>query len=257
LPDRPADNEIVVSWNVREPLLSVGRDSALAVGAWEECLDLNAEIAASKKERDAGLHELMGTRFNEAWPLIRLGRLAEAERLLAECRQVFEDSGDITRLAAVLGTRADLEDELGHQQAAADLQRTALRYFYANPEPRDSYAMPEPRDIAVGHNNLADYLRRLGSDAAAQRAHRLAAALVFGLADMNQNFIKTVGALAAELREDGNGTSPPWTIAQVIRTAELTEGVRLAELLAALKPDRQAVADALAYILSVAATLAA
>jgi hypothetical protein len=45
----------------------------------------------------------------------------------------------------------------------------------------------------------------------------------------------------------------PATVAQVVATAELTEGVRLRVLLAALQPDPQAVEDALAEILRAAA----
>jgi hypothetical protein len=45
----------------------------------------------------------------------------------------------------------------------------------------------------------------------------------------------------------------PVTVAQVIETAELTEGVRLGALLAALQPDPQAVEAALAEILRAAA----
>ena len=127
LPARPAASETVAPWNVRETILDIGRSSALATGDWQRCLDLNAEIAASQRERGAGVHEVTRTRFNDAGPLIRLGRLAEAGRLLADCQRVFEDHADTTTLATVLSTRADLEDALGHRQAAADLERAALR----------------------------------------------------------------------------------------------------------------------------------
>jgi hypothetical protein len=67
---------------------------ALATGDWQRCLDLNAEIAASVRQRGAGVYEVARTRFNDAEPLIRLGRLGEAGRLLAECQRVFEDHAD-------------------------------------------------------------------------------------------------------------------------------------------------------------------
>ena len=54
LPARPAGNETVSPWNVREVILDTGRDSALALGRWQQCLDLNAEIIASKRQRGAG-----------------------------------------------------------------------------------------------------------------------------------------------------------------------------------------------------------
>jgi hypothetical protein len=153
LPERGGASEAVSPWNVREAILNTGWFSALATGDWQRCLDLNAEIAASQRRRGAGVHEVIRTRFNDAGPLIELWRLGEAGPLLAECQRVFEEHADTPMLAKVLSARADLEDKLGHRQAAADLERTALRL---------AYARPEPRDIAVSHHSLANYLGRLG-----------------------------------------------------------------------------------------------
>ena len=244
---RPGDNEAVNPWNIRETILDIGQNSALATEDWQRCLDLNAEIAASTRERGAGVHEVTRTRFNDAGPLIRLGRLAEAGRLLAECQQVFEDHADIPNLARILSTRAILEDELGHREAAVGLERAALRLLYTR---------PEPQGIAIGHHNLANYLEGLGSDRAGHWAHRLAAALVFRLAGMTHYLTDSVRALAHELRaDDGAAAALPSTVAQVAETVGQTEGVRLGELLAALQPDTQVVQDALAEILRAAAEM--
>jgi hypothetical protein len=70
---------------------------------------------------------------------------------------------------------------------------------------------------------------------------------------MGHDLDGTVRALAAELRGDDPPARLPATVAQVVATAELTEGVRLRVLLAALQPDPQAVEDALAEILRAAA----
>jgi tetratricopeptide (TPR) repeat protein len=246
LPDRGDASEAVNPWNVRECILDMGRASALVTGAWQRGLDLNAEIVASMRQRGAGVHEVTRFRFNDAAPLIRLGRLAEAGRLLEECQRLFEDHADTPRLARVLVTRADLENALGHRQAAADLQRSALRL---------RYAWPEPQAIAISHHNLANYLVGLGGDQTGQRAHRLAAALIRRLSGMAHDLAHTVRALAAELRDDAQAARLPATVAQVVAAAELTEGVRLGALLAALQPDPQAVEDALAEILRAAARL--
>jgi tetratricopeptide (TPR) repeat protein len=248
LPARPAGNDPVDPWNVREVILGTGRDSALALGRWQQCLDLTAEITASKRQHRAGLHEITHTRLNDAGPLIELGRLAEAGQLLGECQQVFEDQADTARLARVLRTRAILEHALGHWDAAAEFERTAIRLYYER---------PEPLDIATSHHNLAGYLRTAGGDPAAQRAHRLAAALIRQLTGMTHNLASTQRALAAELRRDsGTGTGPlPATLAEVIRAAEQTDGVRLGELITALEPDTEAAGDALARILRAAADL--
>ena len=243
LPARRGASEAVNPWNVRETILSTGHASALATGDWQRCLDLNAEIVASMRQRGAGVHEVTRFRFNDAGPLIELGRLGEAGRLLTECQRVFEDHADTPMLARVLSSHAGLEAVLGRWHAAADLMRAALRL---------SYARPEPRDIAASHHNLANSLGRLG-DRAGRRAHRLAAALIYRLSGMVHDLPGTVRALAAELRGDDPAAQLPATVAQVVATAELTEGVRLGALLAALHPDPQVVEDALAEILRTAA----
>jgi hypothetical protein len=250
LPNRPVGNETVSPWNVREVILETGLASALALGRWQHCLDLNAEITASKQQRGAGLHQITRTRFNDAGPLIQLGRAGEAGRLLRECQQVFEDHADTAWLARVLGTRAGLEDARGRSDTAAEFGRTALRL---------GYARPELRDIAISHHNLAAYLQKGGGDPAGQRAHRLAATLVFRLADMTHDLASTRRTLAVELRQDDTaGTERrPGTLAEVVRVVELTDGVRFGELITALQPDLVAAEAALAQILREAADLPA
>jgi hypothetical protein len=60
-------------------------------------------------------------------------------------------------------------------------------------------------------------------------------------------------ALAAEVRADP-GADLPATLADVIQVTERTDGVRFGELIAALQPDPQAAAAALAEILRAAAS---
>jgi len=225
LPDRPGDTDPVPPWNVREGILNTGYSSALALRWWPLCLELNAEIVASTRQRGAGEYELARTRFSDAAPLINMGRVEDAGRLLRWCQQVFEDHRDTAGLATVLSVRAGLEDELGHRQAAGDFARAALRL---------GYARPVPHSLAINHNNLAIYLGAAVEDRTEQRAHWL---------------------LAGELREDAAAEGPPVTVAEVVTVAERTEGVRLGELLAALEPDPQAVEAALAEILRAAADL--
>jgi hypothetical protein len=247
LPARPAVGDPTNPWNVREVILDTGHSSALALGRWQQCLDLTAEITASKRDRGAGIHDLTRTRFCDAFPLIRLGRLAEAGRLLRDCQQVFEDHRDTPMLAMVLSTRASLENASGRTGVAADLARTAIRLCYAR---------PEPRDIAIGHHNLAYYLYEAGGDRAGQRAHRLAAALIRALTGMTHDLASTQRELTDEIRED-TGADLPATLGDVIQVAERTDGVRLGELIADLQPDPQAAQQALAEILRAAADASA
>ena len=245
LPARPAADDPSSPWSVRELILDNGRGSALATKRWQLCLDLNAEIAASQRERGAGAHQRSRTRFNDVGPLIRLGRLAEAGRLLRDCQRVFEEHRDIPTLATVLSTRADLENALGHRDAAADLARTTLRL---------NYARPDPRYIVISHHNLAVYLG--AGDRAGRRAHRLAAAILSKLTGMTYELDLAVRVLAAELRDDPADAALPATVAAVIEVAEQTEGVRLGDLLDALQPDRRIVEQVMAEILRNAATTA-
>lgn len=236
-------------------ILGAGVASAGDTGEWEKILELNAEILDSKRSRSAGHHEEAKTRFNDAAPLIKLGRLQEAAQLLQECQQVFKEHADNTRLASVLTEHASLESELGkderpagqHKRAAVDLMRAALRLGYAG---------PEPRVIASRHHNLALYLGRPGCDRTEQRAHWLAAAVIHRLtAGLSRQLAVTIDNLAGELREPG-GTDPlPSTVAQIVAVTEQTEGVRLSALLTSQEPDTSKTEAALGQILWVAANL--
>ena len=68
---------------------------------------------------------------------------------------------------------------------------------------------------------------------------------------MTHELAVAVRVLARELGEDAAGL--PSTVAEVVAVAELTDGVRLGELLVALEPDPRAVEATLAEILHDAA----
>ena len=71
LPATSAGNETVEPWNVRELILNIGYASAQALGEWQQCLDLNAAILASKRARGASAYEIIRLRYNDAGPLMR------------------------------------------------------------------------------------------------------------------------------------------------------------------------------------------
>ena len=241
-----ADNETVEPWNVREGILDIGRSSAQALGEWQQCLDLNAAQVVSIQVRGANAYEIVRTRYNDARPLMELGRLADAEHILLEAQQAYEDHGDIVRLYRALSTRAFLENLRGRPQQALELVSTAIRL---------AYVRPEPRDIAISHLHIADYLQGIGADPAAARAHRLAAAILFQLTGMTHHLGVANRMLATEFRQDTGREDLPGTLDEVIRVAEQTEGVHLERLIAALQPDRKAAASALAEILRAATDL--
>ena len=135
LPVTKAGNESVEPWNVREVILDVGRRAAQALGEWQQCLDLNAAILASKRARGASAYEIIRSRYNDARPLIELGRLADAERILLETQQAYEDQNDVARLQQVLGTRAFLENTRRRPQQALELETPRSASPTSGPNP--------------------------------------------------------------------------------------------------------------------------
>jgi tetratricopeptide (TPR) repeat protein len=244
LPATRAGNETIEPWNVREVILNTGYISAQALGEWQQCLDLNAAILSSQRARGASPYGIIGVRYNDAGPLIELGRWDDAERILLETQQANEDQNDIAGLYQVLGTRAFLEYTRGRTQQALELQRTAIRL---------GYVRADPFHIAISHHQLALCLQMIGADLIAAWAHLLAAALTYQLTGTTHELAGTIKVLATELRQDASREDLPGTVEEVIRVAEQTEGVHLDRLLTALQPDRQAVAGALAEILRTAA----
>ncbi|MGH3824990.1 MAG: hypothetical protein ACRDRA_19455, partial [Pseudonocardiaceae bacterium] len=103
LPDQGAGNDRVNPWNVREGVLDIGRLSAVALERWDEALDLNEEIASTKRRRGASPHEIARTRFNDYIPLLHLDRLADVDQLLRDCQDAFVIAGDMTQLAVIYG----------------------------------------------------------------------------------------------------------------------------------------------------------
>jgi hypothetical protein len=247
LPDQGADNDRVNPWNAREGLLDIGRLSAVALERWDEALDLNGEIASTKRRRGADPHEIAHTRFNDHVPLLQLGRLTDVDKLLRECQDVFDTVGDMTQLAAVYGARADLEDKRDHPVDAVDLQRTSLRLWYVH---------PDPDKISIAHHNLANYLSRASGKSAKQRAHRLTTLLLNHLTGDTGELTRTLGVLANELRSDPSGLDTlvlPTNLAEVTRLVEADDGIRFGNLVIALCPDPATAEHALADLLATAA----
>ncbi|MCA1675831.1 MAG: AAA family ATPase, partial [Actinobacteria bacterium] len=201
LPNQPTTDDPVNPWNIRELILDTGHTSVMALGRWQQALDLINEITTSERERGASAYNIARTRFSNYGPLLRLGRAAEAGQLLRDCRDVFEAAGDIPMLGQVYAALADLEAERDHVQDAVELTRSALRLLYVH---------PYQRAIAVAHHNLATYLSSgpTGSPAE-QRAHRLAAALLYHLTGDTHELTAALRALATELRRETEHPDTP------------------------------------------------
>src|SRR6202043_2628388 len=48
LPATPGKDDVATPWNVREVLLDIGRNAARRLDLWQDALDLNSEVMASK-----------------------------------------------------------------------------------------------------------------------------------------------------------------------------------------------------------------
>jgi hypothetical protein len=245
LPDQEGAPEGTDPWDVRETALNIGYSSAVAVKEWQQALDFNQAVLDSMRARGATAYALAYNAFNNNGPLRRLGRLDDVERLLADCQRVFEDNEDLDQLGNIFGARALLETARGNPAGALAFQTTAIRY---------AYLRREPRDVALRHNNLANYLLILGTDPAGQRAHRLAAALIYQLIDMTHQLSSVCAMLADELGV-GSPQQLPATVPEVIEVAEQTEGVKLGELITVLAPNPAVLAAALTQIMETAASM--
>jgi len=145
-----------------------GLDTALVaiwtLERWEDCFGVLTESEDTKRVLGEGEHELARTRFNRYSPLLRLGRLEEAQPLLESCLAVFRGVGDLKYEAKALGALADLWDKRGDPEQAAGLARQALAVCNR---------ISDLTDRSISHGNLANCLDLLGAAEEAAR-HRLA-----------------------------------------------------------------------------------
>lgn len=239
LPETGTGKEAVNPWDVREGILDIGHEAALMLERWQECLEFNAAIVASKAARGATALEIARTRFNDCAPLLRLRRYADAQALLADCRRTSEAAGDVEALGNVFTALADLADERGHHPQALAHEKTALRYKYS--------ASP-PDAVAISHFNLANYLIHSAAPAQAVLAHRLAATLIC-LQTGDGRLSSAIAALARD-RARFPGAQPPATFTALCAEVAAVEGVHFAHLLARLPAPFASGDEALAHVLA-------
>jgi hypothetical protein len=224
LPERSDQEERVDPWNVREGTLSTGRNAAADLLRSQEALAFNADLLRSMQGRGATNLEVARAQFNDYGPLLRLGELDAAERLLEAGREVFQAEGDLDLLGKTLSALADLEARRGQPGEAVRLEQTALRY---------KYAAADPEAIAGSHYNLANFLRLAGGDPAGVLAHRLAAALIWY--QMISGWLSSaLDGLDRDLASAGDPAPLPGSFAELCERVGQVEGVRLAELAARL-----------------------
>jgi hypothetical protein len=228
MPEESIALETVSPWNVREALVDIGRSAAMHLEQWETVLALNAVKVDNLRQRVAEEIEIARARFNDYTALLKLRRYSEAHHLLEYCRTIFDRESAIYELSGVYSALASLEDIEGRPAFAARFELTSLRYTYQS---------GRPEECAIGHNNLAGYLQRVGSIFDEVLAHRLADAIIC--------FQIGSGGLITSLSNLAASPLPPAppSFAQVCAIVEQIEGVRFQELFAQL-PQRVPDGDA-------------
>ena len=249
MPDPPEANDWSVNvWNVREGTLDVGRSAALGLEAWQQALELNAEIITDKENRGAEALDVACAQFNDYGPLLRLQRYDDARALLLGCRHVFEQENAVSDLGQAFSGLADLEDELGHNEAALRFEETAIRYLYA---------AGTPDSIGLSHFNLANYLTATRGDWRDVLGHRLAAATISGVTG-SRRLQQRIAVIARDLRQAGDQASAalPGDFAALCATVQQVEGVRFRESMQRLQPNEAALNQLLQDVIASAKQLA-
>ena len=171
--------------------LNIADEANSALERWEACLGALTEGEETKRALGEGEHELARTRFNRYGPLLRLGRLDEAQRVLESCLAVFREVGDLLGVARSLSALAVLWNEREDREQAAGLERQALAV---------RNRLSDLEDRSASHANLANYLERLGAVEEATR-HRLAAIIYELVISHGQHLAIALHNLAISMRD--------------------------------------------------------
>ncbi|MBV7333852.1 tetratricopeptide repeat protein [Chloroflexi bacterium TSY] len=198
--------------------LDIARSANLRLEAWQACLDLLTENEEVERALGQSEHELARTRFNRYGPLLRLGRLDEAQQVLEGCLATFREADDLVAQATTLSALASLWNQLGDVAQAVTLAEQALTVHNR---------LPDPSNRAMSHGNLSNYLHKQGNHEESVR-HQLASGIYFFTSGYQQYFQQWMSNLAIHIR-------------MAAESAESYELPQLAEVLA--QPAFQALAQ--------------
>jgi tetratricopeptide (TPR) repeat protein len=171
--------------------LDIARDADYAREDWASALRRLDAMMAVRRELKRPEGEIGIDRFNRANVLKNLGRFGEARAELEACLPLFQN--DPAMSAKVLSSLADLFARQGDVAQAITQQRRALAL-------REQ--LPVPDDCAISHNNLANYLERLGTPSALAESprHQLAALIYRLVAGLGQHLQTSLRNYAIRLR---------------------------------------------------------
>ena len=235
LPEPIEELDPAHQWNVYEVLNSVGFFAAINLALWQAALDFTQAVIKSKRDRRAPGISIAQTRFNSWEPLVRLGYLDEARTLVTECREVFEQDGDIRLIGTALVALASIEGARGHGSAATDLAKDGLRYLYIT---------GDAKQIASCHHALAELLLHASGHPADAIPHRFAAALIH-LASGGTVSESFAHAVAYDLRVSDHTATLPSDLTELCDEIAGVPGADLMGLLNKLVSDRDIIEQAL------------
>ena len=157
---------------------------------WDACLTLLTEIEQTEREMGANRQEQARTRFNQYGPLMKLGRLAEAQRVVEACLAVEREAGDLYGQSNALSALANIWKERGDLAQAIALERQALSICNR---------LPDPSDRAVSHCNLSNYFDKMGKAEDMSR-HSLAAGVYFLITTQQEPLVTWLRNLGIDIR---------------------------------------------------------
>jgi len=181
--------------------LDIAIQAHKALEHWQDSLDLLTETEQVEQACGESEEALARTRFNRYFPLMKLGRLDEAQRVLEGCLQVQTHVGDVERQARILSALANVWKERGDVSRAIELQRQSLAICER---------LPNPEERAISHGNLSIYLHTVGQIEEGAR-HRLAG-ITYGIVTNNRQLLydEFLPALAIHKRQaKEKGTTYP------------------------------------------------
>ncbi|MCP4104201.1 MAG: CHAT domain-containing protein, partial [Desulfobacteraceae bacterium] len=149
--------------------LDIAKGANLQLEQWETCIELLKEIEKTQGEMGHSRQEQYRTRFNQCGPLMKLGRLDEAQKVAEEHLAVSREADNLASQSKALSALADIWDERGDMEQAIALERKSLSV---------TNQLPDPMDRASSHNNLSNYLEKANRKDESVR-HQLAAGIYF------------------------------------------------------------------------------
>ena len=247
LNDAAGVDESTKPWHIREDLLDSGRFAALQLGLFQEALNFNAAITASKINRHAPAREIASARFSDYGPLLRLGQPGSALSVLQDCLLVFSETRDVEMTGFTLTALAVVEDARGHGDSAIRFSRDALRYCYL---------AGNVIAIAAGYHNLGLYLCHHANKPDTAIASHLTAAIIRAFTGIDHVSTDPISSAALILRDIGSAARPLADVADLCRQLGDIPGTDPAALIARLSPDLKTAEQTLQDLITQAQTLA-